>query len=412
MKQNQANKMIGYIIRKERLQQNISLRCFATYAGISKTYLSDIELGKIHIDNYYLKKIEDELDIFIDTSQKKLQVFKAKETSFFIHYVYNDTQFIIDQFNNLTTQEATYLHAIVFPQYLLMKLFYFICSNENHHKIPTLLSQIQDIYDFLETNEKTHFLILSGYYDLKNNHTSFAEEKFILVKEKIEDSNLCIKAIFYSYLSLYYYFINQNEDALYYLEKANVYCIDLCAYKRIAMNTIHKTNIYISQSKYNDSYILLKKMIEYAQLDSFYYPFLYASIAYCLLKESHHKESLTYIVLISENDSLSFLIFIFHLYVYLGTDNISACLAYLEKIDFNSLLSLTNYHMAIAIKSFLTNDIENTIIHLDSVIKHIHTIKQPRYLNLYLEIVIDTYKKIGCHDKAIKTLEYKLNQSE
>ena len=65
--------VFGEIIRKHREKQEISQEKFAEIAGVHRTYISSIELGKVQISIVVAQKLADALNVPLSKIWKEIE---------------------------------------------------------------------------------------------------------------------------------------------------------------------------------------------------------------------------------------------------------------------------------------------------------------------------------------------------
>lgn len=63
----------GDTVRKYRLKQKLSQEAFAEKAGVHRTYISSIELGKVQVSIGVAKKVIDALEVSLGTFWRSVE---------------------------------------------------------------------------------------------------------------------------------------------------------------------------------------------------------------------------------------------------------------------------------------------------------------------------------------------------
>lgn len=70
---NEIETVFGSVVRKYRLKLELSQEAFAEKAGVHRTYMSSIELGKVQVSIAVAQKIIDALEVSISTFWKAVE---------------------------------------------------------------------------------------------------------------------------------------------------------------------------------------------------------------------------------------------------------------------------------------------------------------------------------------------------
>jgi transcriptional regulator with XRE-family HTH domain len=72
----QIEKQFGMIVRRLREKQGISQEAFALKAGIHRTYISSIELGKVQVSIGIAEKLSQTLEVKLSQIWKEIEKLK------------------------------------------------------------------------------------------------------------------------------------------------------------------------------------------------------------------------------------------------------------------------------------------------------------------------------------------------
>lgn len=170
-------KRIGNFIKKERENQNLSLRALAADCYISHTMLADIEKGKISPPNDILNLIYKGLEIDetlieqINKSEGIKQMFNI-----FFDYVYNqDNEKANKIFQDLIKVEDLISNNLFYIDFCLIKLIYYTVYNKNSKMRSELITILDKNIENLTAEELVLFNIYKSQFLIDRNNLKEAE---------------------------------------------------------------------------------------------------------------------------------------------------------------------------------------------------------------------------------------------
>ena len=119
---------IGDLIRRERINQNLSIRALADFCHISHSYLADIEKGEVGLTDEIRQIIFQELDIKSTVEQQiASQEDVQKKLNIFFDYVYFQDNVKVElEFKNLLQNRITSGYPSLEIEYMLIDIIFYL----------------------------------------------------------------------------------------------------------------------------------------------------------------------------------------------------------------------------------------------------------------------------------------------
>lgn len=213
-------KRIGDFIKKERENQNLSLRALATDCYISHTMLADIEKGKISPPNDILNLIYKGLEIDetvieqINKSEGIKQMFNI-----FFDYVYNqDNEKANKIFQDLIKVEDLISNNLFYIDFCLIKLIYYTVYNKNSKLRSDLITILDKNIENLTVEELVLFYIYKSQFLMDRNNLKDAELLLKDAENLTQDDRY--HSLIYDYLGIVYTLDDKIALSITYFIKA------------------------------------------------------------------------------------------------------------------------------------------------------------------------------------------------
>lgn len=214
------NKRLGYLIKRERIEQNISVRALAEYSGITAQFLSDIEHGKKAPAEYSLAKIENALDIKINIDYDIFHELNDLCNKMYQAYAKFNIKEVKKYFEILKNKEHIYLYSYGFMEYWLSILIYYVYLEDDNLEIYKIIDKLNCVVHLLDGDHLLKFYDVSAYYFIEKRDIYSAKKYFDKAINIMKDKNSFENAMLYTHLSIYYQISNQLWDGLLCCEKS------------------------------------------------------------------------------------------------------------------------------------------------------------------------------------------------
>lgn len=171
-------KVLGILIRSERMKQKLSLRDLGQLTNISHTLISNIEKGK------QVPAKDTLADIFrvlkLDFHEEKILTTTMSEVSKQIYdNLFNqDYEDAYKLLQLLEVDEEKYLNSLEVVHYLLVKGFYYALVGGNPKFFEEFIGHYYKLIDFFNPNQQQLFYFIIGLHHLNQEHFSMATENF------------------------------------------------------------------------------------------------------------------------------------------------------------------------------------------------------------------------------------------
>lgn len=177
---NENNRILGILIRGNRIKMGYSLRELGERANISHTLISNIEKGKQVPSNQTLKDLFSELDLtFYD--EPKLHSEFLKKSKLVITHVFNyDYEEAGKLVTELRMNENKYMYSIDVVDYVIMKGFYYASTAQKSKQIEKALEIYESLIEFFTEEQKQMVYFVKGMHLLNEERYNLASDQFKL----------------------------------------------------------------------------------------------------------------------------------------------------------------------------------------------------------------------------------------
>lgn len=266
-------KIIGSIIKLNRLKQNISQKSLANGICVP-SYLSRIENGELLASEDVISIIFSRLGLKFNDSTKFIEEGKKSLDSFFDNLNFNEFDFTTKLFSQLEKQENQFLTSPLILDYFLAKLARY-CSTPSREKFESSSTFLLSAFDLLSGKQKSMYNFYMGVDVLNLTGDTHLGKEYMKKSLNYKEQGHC-----YYWLS-YAYRIENNPIKAYdsmkkaldlYVQDGNIISI-MNSYEKIA-------EVYFLLDNYSDAIVYLKKSLRMAKT----------------LKNSHYIEHITSLI--------------------------------------------------------------------------------------------------------------------
>lgn len=266
-------KIIGSIIKLNRLKQNISQKSLANGICVP-SYLSRIENGELLASEDVISIIFSRLGLKFNDSTEFIKKGKKSLDSFFDNLNFNEFDFTTKLFSQLEKQENQFLTSPLILDYFLAKLARY-CSTPSREKFESSSTFLLSAFDLLSEKQKSMYNFYMGVDILNLTGDTHRGKEYMKKSLNYKEQGHC-----YYWLS-YAYRIENNPIKAYdsmkraldlYVQDGNIISI-MNSYEKIA-------EVYFLLDNYSDAIVYLKKSLRMAKT----------------LKNSHYIEHITSLI--------------------------------------------------------------------------------------------------------------------
>jgi transcriptional regulator with XRE-family HTH domain len=171
-------KVIGILIRSNRISQGYSLRDLGDLTNISHTLISNIEKGKQVPSLDTLKDILKALKLNFYDDEDLRKEFKDKEFEIYGLLYNQDYDQAKQMIAPLLEQESKYLFSLEVVNYILLKHFYCAITNIHNEEDEIRFNHYEKVFDFFSETQKQMFYFIQGLIHLNNERYNKATTQF------------------------------------------------------------------------------------------------------------------------------------------------------------------------------------------------------------------------------------------
>lgn len=178
MNSKKNNRVLGMLIRTERINKGYSLRELAQKTNISHTLISNIETGKQVPSNHTLKDLFRELDIVFHVNPELHKNYIEKSERIYNHifnHYYEEAGLLIEE---LLERDNELMYSIDGVDYTILKGLYFASVNEKLIKIRTHFDLYSSLIDFFTEDQKQLVFFIQGIVYLLDQQYNNATDCF------------------------------------------------------------------------------------------------------------------------------------------------------------------------------------------------------------------------------------------
>ncbi|SCI82935.1 Helix-turn-helix [uncultured Clostridium sp.] len=283
-------KIIGSIIKFNRINQNISQRALSRGICVA-SYLSRIESGDLIPSEEVISIIFNRLGLTFNDSQEFLEKGTNRLKLFFNKLHFNEFDLTNEIFNELESQENNYITSPLVIDYFLAKLARY-CSTPNREKFESSKSLLHSSFELLSPQQKFLYNFYVGVDELNLSQDKSIGKNLIEEALNYKDNGHC-----YFWLS-YAYRIENNPIKSYdcikkaldlYVAEGNIISIMSC-YEKIA-------EVHFMLDNYSDAITYLKISLSIAEKlnNKYFIEHLNSIISWAYYRLKDYSTSLTYL---------------------------------------------------------------------------------------------------------------------
>jgi len=171
-------KILGILIRSERINQGYSLRDLGSLAKISHTLISNIEKGMQTPTPDTLADIFSVLKLdFYDDPELLLDLEKYSQDIY--NYIFaQDYEKAKELLQNLEVNEKKYLNSLGVVNYIILKCLFYSITNNSEDCIDGTIEYYEKVIDFFTDDQKQIFYFIKGLNHLNKEEYSMATSWF------------------------------------------------------------------------------------------------------------------------------------------------------------------------------------------------------------------------------------------
>ena len=157
-------KVIGMLIRKYRLEQNMSQE--ALCQGIcAVSYLSKIEKGSVLGSNEIISGLFDVLGISIPDNSEVLEPYEEKIKDYFRYLSFSNTQESKSIMAELRTRRHVLIHSYLAIDMMLVEAFDNFENHKDKAALKALLLDLLKYEDYMDNGQTHHLYMLLGKFE-------------------------------------------------------------------------------------------------------------------------------------------------------------------------------------------------------------------------------------------------------
>ncbi|XMB66218.1 helix-turn-helix transcriptional regulator [Mycoplasmatota bacterium zrk1] len=276
-------KLLGTLIRINRIEQNISVEALANYAKIARSYLSQVERGVRSASGKKYASIFEQLDIDFKVIDNDLMTQRFENILEAINYVDNDkAKLLIDELEN---SKVHFAHSTGIVEYYLIRFIFYVITQKGtwSPEIDELENKLLRIRENLSQNYK---ILLSQYRGVRKYYDKEFDEALTLL-HRANDYGISKHTPMINYhIGLVYTVYNKPVPAILACLKSKSYFEKEMNYKRSIATRMHLGINYslvgdyqLAEDNYNDI-IQISKKLDFPN----YLPTAYINLAYLHLR--------------------------------------------------------------------------------------------------------------------------------
>lgn len=406
------NKRLGYLIKRERIEQNISVRALAEYSGITAQFLSDIEHGKKAPAEYSLAKIENALDIKINIDYDIFHELNDICNKMYQAYAKFNIKEVKKYFEILKNKEHIYLYSYGFIECWLSILIYYVYLEDDNLEIYKIIDKLNSVVHLLDGDHLLKFYDVSAYHFVEKGNNGKAKKYFDKAIENMKDKNSFENAMLYTHLSIYYQISNQLWDGLRCCEKSIEQFVGLHVFERVIMNQGNKAINYSLMGCYDKAEEIFLSLLNRESLDPNIKSSFRINLANCYLRKGDYANALNnYLEAFKLGNKFTSL-YSSIVYLYWKLGNIDLCRKYIRIFTIDENINLYDLKVIKILQAHLDRKEKTVIALIDELIQYpIENKSFTSYatMKFYLQISIDILKEYKSYEKVVELYELKEN---
>lgn len=256
------NRVLGILIRSERISKGYSLRELGQMTNISHTLISNIEKGKMIPNNETLRDLFRELDLVFYDDLDLHNYFVERQAvamSLIFTHDYSEAFEIISE---LKPNDKKLMYSIDGVDYVILKGLYYTYVNEKIKEVKDTLKQYRVLIDFFTEEQKQLVYFIEGMLSLHDQKYLMATEQFQLALSLgTQDLDLFIKEYLMKALVKQYKFIDTyrlGTEIIKQFEERTIYI-------RAMKTKLTMVNIFYHIAKNEEVYELTSNVLRFAE---------------------------------------------------------------------------------------------------------------------------------------------------
>ncbi len=255
-------KMLGILVRYNRVKKGFSLRDLAQLTNISHTLISNFEKGQVIPHRDIIKDIFDKLDLtFYDSPDISIK-FRKLYDKIFHHILYYEYAAAAILIKEIEKDRETYENSVEVINVAIIRCLYYTIANIFSSDKDELISQYEIVLDFFSPNQKQLFYFIKGL-DLLNQESYRESRDNFEIALSMGDENLDL-------LIKDYYVVTLSKSSKY----VDVWRISSESIKKFEANANYiramrlRTRIaydYVRILKYKEASDIYNKVLELAK---------------------------------------------------------------------------------------------------------------------------------------------------
>lgn len=406
------NKRLGYLIKRERIEQNISVRALAEYSGITAQFLSDIEHGKKAPAEYSLAKIEKALDIKINIDYETFNELNDICNKMYQAYAKFNIKEVKKYFEILKNKEHIYLYSYGFIEYWLSILIYYVYLEDDNLETYKIIDNLNSVVHLLDEDHLLKFYDVSAYHFIEKRDIYSAKKYFDKAIENMKDKNSFENAMLFTHLSIYYQISNQLWDGLRCCEKSIEQFVGLHVFERVIMKQGNKAINYSLMGCYDKAEEIFLSLLNRESLDPNIKSSFRINLANCYLRKGDYANALNnYLEAFKLGNKFTSL-YSSIVYLYWKLGNIDLCRKYIRIFTIDENINLYDLKVIKILQAHLDRKEKTVIALIDELIQYpIENKSFTSYatMKFYLQISIDILKEYKSYEKVVELYELKEN---
>lgn len=171
-------KVLGILIRSNRISKGYSLRELASITKISHTLISNIEKGQLVPAPSTLSDIFKALDLVFYDDESLSEEFSRKAEIIRVDLYNQEYEDAFKIFKTLMEKEEKFMSSIEVVNYFLLKCLYFSLVNQESNCVEEELDQYEAVLQFFTDNQQQLYHFIRGLNHLNNERWNRATAEF------------------------------------------------------------------------------------------------------------------------------------------------------------------------------------------------------------------------------------------
>ncbi len=254
-------KVLGVIVRVNRVKLGYSLRDLAKLTNISHTLISNFEKGKLIPHSETIKDIFRILDLHFYDDHEISVKFKALYQRTFKHILFHEYGEAKEIILEIEKDQEIYESSVEVINFAIIVCLYYTISNVYFKDIERYINQYKIVLDFFTPNQRQLYFFIKGLDFINKEQFLDARENFeVALSLGDSELDLLIKDYYVIGLSKSNKFVDSNKyavEAMAEFERQTNYVRAMRLRTRIAYD-------YYRINKFEESEKLYKEVLEYS----------------------------------------------------------------------------------------------------------------------------------------------------